>query len=237
MKAVILAGGMGIRLRPLTFAIPKPLIPLGEKPILEILISRLKKFGIKEYIFLVGYKADIIEVYFGDGSRFGVDIKYMREDKPLGTAGPLSLLRKEGYVAKDDTFLLLNGDLIFKMDIDNFLDFHKTNEFDLSVCTIKHKMQVPYGVIKMEGDQITGIEEKPVFEFDISAGIYMVNAQPLDLIPYNEFFTMPEYINMLFSRGKKVGGYKLDGHWLAIDRLEDISEVVSNKDKWLFDSE
>src|SRR3989304_6487822 len=180
MKAVILAGGIGIRLRPLTFAIPKPLIPLGEKPILEILVSRLKKFGIKEYIFLVGYKAEIIEPYFGNGSRFDVEIKYIREEKPLGTAGPLRLLHDSGYVSDNETFLLLNGDLMFRMNINHLVDFHRMNQFDLTVCFIKHKMQVPYGVIQMINNEIMKIDEKPVFEYHISSGIYMVNTQTLN---------------------------------------------------------
>lgn len=235
MKAIILAGGKGTRLKPLTFSIPKPLLPVGERPILEIIISRLKKFGIREFVLMVGYKAEIIQTYFGDGSRMGVKIEYVEEKKPLGTAGPLSLFKK-GFFKKNETFLFLNGDLLFKIDIKKFIKFHKEGKYDLSVCLRKHKTQLPFGVVEVTGKQVAGIEEKPIKEFIVSTGIYLINADALRLLPYNRFFTVPELITELIGSGKHVGGYIFkSGQWIAIDQMEHLSEVESNQEKWLND--
>lgn len=236
MKAVILAGGMGTRLKPLTFSIPKPLLPIGKKPILEIIITRLKKIGIKEFILMVGYKAEIIQTYFGDGTRMGVKIEYITENKPLGTAGPLSLLSKKGFFKKNETFLLLNGDLLFKIDIKSFIAFHKEGKYDLAVCLRKHLTQVPFGVVQIEGKHISGIEEKPTREYIVSTGIYLINSDMLRFLPYNRFFTMPEFISKLISMNKNMGGYIFEeGQWLAIDQIEHLSEIENNQEKWLSD--
>jgi len=157
MKAVILAGGLGTRLRPLTYSIPKPLLPVGEKPILEIIVNRLKWFGIRQIILAVGYRRELIEVYFGDGSKFDVEIQYLREEQPLGTAGSLALVRENRLIEDHETFLVMNGDILTKLDFEALRRYHQAGGFELSVATRCFEYQLPYGVLVTEADQILSI--------------------------------------------------------------------------------
>ncbi|HQJ15541.1 MAG TPA: sugar phosphate nucleotidyltransferase, partial [Candidatus Omnitrophota bacterium] len=146
MRAIILAGGEGTRLRPLTFAIPKPLIPIGEKPILEIIIKRLKKFGFKKYIFSVGYKAELIRTYFRHGEKFGIQIDYIHEEEPLGTAGSLRLIADKFHFGSDESFVLMNGDILTRLDFKKMAEFHQKNRSWLTVGVKEYSHRLPFGV-------------------------------------------------------------------------------------------
>ena len=159
MKMVILAGGRGVRLRPLTYTIPKPLLPVGEKPILEEIVERLRAQGIDDLLIAVGYRAELIETYFRDGAHLGVRIAYVREDEPLGTAGPLALVRARADVPPDAPLLVMNGDILTDLDMHALLDFHTSGRFDLTIATRQFRLRHPYGVIRTDGDQITEIIE------------------------------------------------------------------------------
>ena len=225
MKCILLAGGKGVRLRPLTYTIPKPLLPVGERPILEEIIGRLKASDIEEFIIAVGYRAELIETYFRDGSQLGVRIDYVHETHPLGTAGPLSLVRAVRDLAPDETVLLMNGDLLTDLDVRELAAFHERRGFDLTVATREYQLQHPYGVIQLDGERITGIVEKPTVTDIVSAGVYALRASAIELVPEDAFFDMPDLVNALLAAGRPVGAYRFDGQWLAIDRPEQLEDA------------
>jgi len=223
MRAVVLAGGKGARLRPLTYTIPKPLLPVGEKPILEEIVERLKSFGVTDLTIAVGYRAELIETYFRDGAQLGVRIGYIREAQPLGTAGPLSLLDAG---TGDEPLLVMNGDILTDLDVREFISSHLRSGNALTIATREFRLQHPYGVIRTEDGRITGIVEKPAVVDMVSAGIYAVQPSALSLIPRGRPFDMPDFVNALIAAGRAVGGYELHGEWLAIDRIEQLEEAA-----------
>jgi NDP-sugar pyrophosphorylase family protein len=225
MKAVLLAGGRGVRLRPLTYTIPKPLLPVGEKPILEEIIERLKAQGFGEFIIAVGYRAELIETYFRDGAQLGVRIEYVREEQALGTAGPLGLVRARCDLRRDEPLLAMNGDILTALDTRRVLEFHARGGFEMTVATREFRLQHPYGVIRTEGDRITEIVEKPAVTDIVSAGIYAIQPSALDLIPGGRFFDIPDLVNALLAAGRSVGSFRFDDEWLAIDRLDQLEDA------------
>lgn len=237
MKAVILAGGLGTRLRPLTYSIPKPLLPVGEKPILEIIINRLKSFAIRQIILMVGYRPELIEVYFGDGTKFDVDIQYVCEEHPLGTAGPLALVRQEGLIGADETFLVMNGDILTKLDFEALCRYHQEGNFDLTVATRCFEYQSPYGVLMTDDGRVQSIKEKPVTSYEISAGIYLLQGSVLAEVPAGTYFGMPDLIEKLLQHDYRVGAYPFDGYWLAVEQLHHIEEAHHDMAKWLDEEE
>jgi NDP-sugar pyrophosphorylase family protein len=230
MKAIILAGGKGTRLRPLTFSIPKPLLPVGEKPILELILSRLKENGITEISLAVGYKAELIRTYFGDGEKFGVNLEYFEEIKPLGTAGPL----KEVYQKKKFTepVLVMNGDLITQLDFKKMFAFHKQSMADMTVGVRNHSIKSPFGVVELEGDKVRAIKEKPEIKQIVGAGIYIINPSVLEKIPENQYYDLPDLIEDAIGAKKLVLGYPISEYWIAIDQISHIDEAILNEDKW-----
>jgi len=226
MKAIILAGGLGTRLRPLTFAIPKPLIPVGERPILEILIENLKTYGVTDIYLAVGYRAELIQVYFQDGQRFGVNIHYSQEEKRLGTAGPLRLIRDRFGIV--EPVLVMNSDIMTKLDFEDFYQSHLREAADITVGIRGHEYIVPYGVVEMEERQICSIEERPKLSFNISCGIYVVNPHILDLVPDDQFFDMPDLIRGAIKSGYKTFPYQIREQWVAIESLGDLTEESSH---------
>jgi NDP-sugar pyrophosphorylase family protein len=229
MKAIILAGGLGTRLRPFTFAIPKPLLPVGDKPILEIIIRQMKNSGIDEIVLATGYQAELIRAFCGDGARFGVRISYVHEDKPLGTAGPMALARS--HFGADETFLLMNGDVITQLNLGAFLEEGIRNRCDLTVGYTKYVYKSPYGVLSISDDLVQGIVEKPVQEFPISTGIYCVRAAALDFIPDGAFFTVPDLVHALLAASRRVGAYYVKECWIGIETMENLEEVLKQVDK------
>jgi NDP-sugar pyrophosphorylase family protein len=233
MRAIILAGGEGTRLRPLTFAIPKPLIPVGEKPILEIIIKRLKKFGFKKYILSVGYKAELIRTYFQHGKKFRIQIDYIHEDEPLGTAGSLRLIADKFHFAHDESFLLMNGDILTRLDFKKMAKFHTKNKAWLTVGVKEYSNRLPFGVIDVKNNIIRGITEKPVETYNISTGIYMINAECLKYMPKNKPFTMPMLINAVLNDKKKVMSYFFKEDWMAVEHLQHLEEINGDLERWV----
>ncbi|HYM25021.1 MAG TPA: sugar phosphate nucleotidyltransferase [Vicinamibacterales bacterium] len=224
MKAMVLAGGFGTRLRPFTFSIPKPLLPVGEKPILQIIIEQLRGAGVDEVVLATGYHAELIRTFCGDGSKFGIRATYVHEAKPLGTAGPLALARR--LFSPDETFLLMNGDIITKLDFAEFLGAGAANGSDLTVGYTRHVYRSPFGVLNLDGGSVTGITEKPSHEYAISAGIYCVRSSCLDFVPDDTFFTMPDLMNALLGAGRKVGAYFIQDCWIGIESVEHFDEAL-----------
>lgn len=222
MKAIILAGGLGTRLRPLTFAVPKSLIPVGERPILDLLIENLKTHGVTDVYLAVGYRAELIQTYFQDGRQYGLNIHYSREDKRLGTAGPLRLIRDRFGIS--DPVLVMNSDIITKLNFRDFYKSHLGEDAAITVGVRAFEYTVPYGVVKLEGNRIRSIEERPTLSFQISCGIYAVNPEILDLVPKDEFFDMPDLIQTVMRKGYKALGYQIEEEWVAIENLGDLTE-------------
>jgi|TARA_B100001964_G_C14240662_1_gene604830 NDP-sugar pyrophosphorylase family protein len=220
MKAVILAGGLGTRLMPLTQVIPKPLLPVGEYSVLEISINRLKECGFDDIIIATNYKSYMFESYFGDGSKFGIKITYSREKEPLATAGPLRLLKEK----LDEPFLVIYGDILTSLDFKKLMEFHTSNKADFTLVTKETEFPISYGVIKSEGNLIKGVEEKPEMKTQINAGIYFINPGVLDEIPKG-FYQMTDLVKKLISQGKRVMKYELDGYWLDIGQMQDYEKA------------
>lgn len=229
MKAVILAGGIGIRLRPFTFSIPKPLLPIGEKPLLEIIIKRLKKFGIRDFILAVGYKSKMLETYFGDGYNLGVNIKYLVEKKPLGTAGSLAEFRNKFKLGRDESILFMNGDIMTNLNFSKMLAYHKKNNFELTVGVKRLKEKKPYGFVNISKGIVKKIIEKPNLSSIVNAGIYVIKNSAIREVPQNKFFSMPALINRLISKEKLVGSYFIKEYWLGLEELQHFEEIYKNK--------
>jgi NDP-sugar pyrophosphorylase family protein len=229
MKAMILAGGLGTRLRPLTFSIPKPLLPVGEKPILQIIIEQMRGAGIDDIVLATGYQAELIRAFCGDGSKLGVRISYVHEDKPLGTAGPLSLVRR--HFENDQAFVVMNGDIITRLDFGEFLRAGIDNGCDLTVGYTQHVYRSPFGVLSIAGGVVQGITEKPSYEHSISAGIYCVRPQALRFVPDDAFFTMPQLMESLMAAGRCVGAHFIQDCWIGIESVEHFEEALKELSK------
>jgi NDP-sugar pyrophosphorylase family protein len=224
MKALILAGGMGTRLRPLTFSIPKPLLPVGEKPILQKIMEQLRDAGITDLVLATGYQAELIRAFCGDGSKFGVSITYVHEHQPLGTAGPAGALKRQ--LTPGELLLLMNGDLITDLDFREFVESSRASGCDLTVAYAKHTYRSPYGVLSIADGTVQGVTEKPATEYAISAGIYCLSGAALDLIPEEAFYTMPELMTTLLAAGKRIHAYPIAGTWMGLESIEHFSEAV-----------
>ncbi len=216
--AVIMAGGKGKRLLPITKNIPKPMVEIGGKPVLEHLIKQLADQGFKKIILTVHYKKEIIQSYFKDGSDFDVSIEYVEEKEPLGTAGSLSLLPK--WI--DRTFVLLNADLMTSASFFMLNHYHEISENLLTVCVREYTHQVPFGVVEMdENNSITNIAEKPIYQALVNTGIYALSPEALKYIPYNSYLDMPDLISILKDKGKVVA-FSTHESWNDVGRLEDL---------------
>ena len=217
MKAVILAGGLGTRLRPFTEVIPKPLLPIGEKAVLEIQIEHLKQHGFDEIFLATNYKSEYIENFFGDGSRYGVKLIISREETRLGTAGPLTLLKSE----LTEPFVVMNGDILSNINYTDFYNFAIQKDTLLSISIKKIIMPYAFGNIFFEGDLVLGIEEKPDLVTYALAGIYIMRPDILHLIPDNAYFGMDSLIKKMLSEQKPISKYELKEYWLDIGRIDD----------------
>lgn len=220
MKAIVLAGGLGTRLRPLTFAIPKPLIPVGERPILEHVLTHLAGQQVREVILAVGYRAELVETYFRDGSDWGIRIEYHREGEPLGTAGPLRPIRDRFGLT--EPLLVINADILAKVDLGKMRAFHETQRADLTVGWRHHSYRLPFGLLEFEDGALSGIREKPEMRYPTSAGLYLLDPSILDLIPAGQPADMPELINRTIGAGRRVATYLIEEAWRAIESLGDL---------------
>lgn len=222
MEAVILAGGKGRRLAPYTAILPKPLMPIGNVPILEVVIRQLKLSGFTEITMAVGHLAELLMAYFGDGSRWDVRIHYSREEQPLGTAGPLGLLS-----GLDKPFLVMNGDLLTTLDYRSLWDYHLSSGAMATLATFQRHVQIDLGVIETDSQSLVrGYIEKPTYHYTVSTGIYVFHPAVLQHIPGGRRLDLPDLILQLVSAGERVAAYPFAGIWLDIGRMEDYEEAV-----------
>ena len=217
MKAVILAGGLGMRLEPFTKVIPKPLLPIGEKSVLEIQIDRLSRFGFTDIYLATNYKSDYIERFFGDGHEFGVNLTVSKEETPLGTAGPLRLLQQH----LDAPFVVMNGDILSLIDFRAFYDFAIAQDSLLTLAIKKEITPFDFGNIFFDGDRVTGIDEKPDIVMYILAGIYVMKPEIFRFFPDGDFVGMDMLIKSILEKQRQVSKYELKEYWLDIGRIED----------------
>ena len=220
MQAIILAGGRGSRLDPYTRILPKPLFPIGDKPIAEILVHQLQLAGFNEIIMCLGYLADFIKLYFQDGSYFGLPIRYSVETKPLGTAGPLRMVKD-----LEDNFLVVNGDELTTLDFRALYDHHLATKADLTVAVQKKSVSSSFGVLETKDGQIIDYTEKPTINYWASMGIYVINKRILSLIPENERFDMPDLVQRLLSEQARVVSYESQDLWFDIGTMADLEKA------------
>ncbi|MBI4954895.1 MAG: NTP transferase domain-containing protein [Myxococcales bacterium] len=231
MRAVILAGGKGRRLKPYTAVFPKPLMPLGDRPILEIVVGQLREAGFDDLTFAVGHLAGLIQAYFGDGSRFGVRIEYSLEDEPLGTAGPLSLIRPP-----TDDFLVMNGDLLTDLDFRQFLAAHRSSGAVATLAVYRKSVDITLGVLDLDAqDRVVGYTEKPTLHYLVSSGIYCFKPAILSRLPRGTRRDLPELVLELIAAGEPVHGHRFGGYWLDIGRPEDYEVALAEVAKGRFE--
>lgn len=221
MKAVILSGGLGTRLRPFTEVIPKPLLPIGEKAVLEIQIEHLKANGFNHIYLATNYKSAYIENFFGDGSKYGVKLTISKEEKPLGTAGPVKLLEKEF----SEPFLVMNGDILTLLKFRDIYDFACKQDTLLTIGTTEILTPFQFGNIKTEGDRVIGIEEKPNIRTTILAGIYVFKPDLLRIIPENTLYGMDSLISDMLEKGLPISHYSIKEYWLDIGQVKDYEKA------------
>jgi len=234
MKVVILAGGKGRRLYPYTVVLPKPLMPIGDFPILEVILRQLKNCKLTNITIAVGHLGNLIQAYFGDGKKFGVSIQYSFEERPLGTVGPLTLIP-----GLDKTFMLMNGDLLTTLDYLKLIEYHKKQKPIATVATQKRFVDVDFGVIQRnKADQMVKYIEKPKLSYTVSMGIYVFEPEVLDFIPKGEKFDFPDLMQLLLEKGEKVAIYNSTDFWLDIGRPDDyqkaVEEFEKNKENFLY---
>ena len=220
-SVVVMAGGRGTRLAELTRDTPKPMLKIGSRPLLETILNSFTSQGFRHYYFAVNYKAEQIEAHFGDGSEFGVNITYLREDEPMGTAGALSLLPEP----PPTPLIVTNADLLTKEDYGHMLDRHVQSGAYGTMAVRNYDMQVPFGVVRERDGGIEAIEEKPIQQFVVSAGIYVLSPHTLELVPQSQFLDMPTLFQALAHNGLRTRCHHIDGYWLDIGRLHDYERA------------
>lgn len=222
-QVVIMAGGLGTRLRPLTDTLPKPMLKVGSKPILQIILERFKQQGFRNIFLCVNYKSHVIEEYFGDGSKYGLNITYIKEEKRMGTAGALSLIPN-----LYEDFIVMNGDILTDINFSEMLNFHKQQKSDATMGIREYNIQIPYGVVHTEHSRIISIQEKPLHSFNVSAGIYILNKKILSLIPKDKFFDMPTLFETSLSKENyNTLSYLIKDYWIDIGRKEEYDRANS----------
>jgi NDP-sugar pyrophosphorylase family protein len=231
-RAVILAGGKGTRLKPFTISMPKPLVPVGDIPILEIIIKQLSYYGFKSITITVNHMADLIIAFFGNGSKWDVEIDYSLEDIPLSTMGPLKLIKD-----LPDDFLILNGDVLTDLDFSDFFDFHCKNKNIFTISSFQREQKSEYGVLELTNElKLSGFKEKPIVLYDVSMGIYAANKKILEIIPENIPYGFDHLMLELIKRQELASVRKFSGYWLDIGRPDDyeIATEEFEKQKGLF---
>ncbi len=222
MQAVILAGGKGRRLRPYTTVLPKPLMPLGDMPIIEVVLRQLAAGGFDQVTVAVGYLAELLMAYCGDGSKFGLKLSYSREEEPLGTAGPLALI--DGL---DDTFLVMNGDVLTSLDLRGLVQQHRASGAVATIATHQRQQQINYGIIESDDhDRVSAYIEKPTYRYQVSMGIYVLEPAVLGFIPRGQYLDLPDLVRQLMAAGRPVMAHPFDGYWLDIGRHDDYEQAV-----------
>jgi len=220
LQAVIMAGGLGTRLRPLTEDLPKPMLPVGGKPLMELVIEQLREVGIRRVNITTHYKPEKISDHFGDGSAYGVELKYVNEDRPLGTGGALGLID-----APTEPVLVINGDILTQVDFRAMLAYHQEHQAIMTVAVKQYEIKVPYGVIECEGPRICALKEKPQMHFLVNAGVYLLEPKVYEFIPNGEHFNMTDLIQWLLDADHIVASFPIIEYWLDIGQLKDYEKV------------
>jgi len=223
MSAVIMAGGQGKRLRPLTEDTPKPMLPVGDKPLMERVVEQLQSAGIRRVNVTTHFQPEAITEHFGDGKRFGVEIQYVEEEHPLGTAGAIGLLS-----VTDEPLLVINGDVLTRVDFRAMLDFHDEQKADMTVAVRHYDFQLPYGVVETDGAEISGIVEKPTMKHLIIAGIYLLSPNTCENIPTGVPLDMPELIAKLIADNRRVVCFPIHEYWLDVGQHADYQQAQTD---------
>lgn len=218
---VLMAGGLGQRLRPLTEDCPKPLLSVGGKPLLETILNQFIEHGFHRFYISVNYRAEMIEEYFGDGSRLGITIRYLREDQQLGTAGALGLITEP----PQEPIFVMNGDVLTSVDFPGMLDFHLARGAHATMAVRNFEMQVPYGVVEVDDHEIVNLSEKPVHQFFVNAGIYVLSPSSVLSIPKNEYLDMPTLFTQLKKTGNPTAAFPIHEYWMDIGRKQDFDQA------------
>lgn len=222
MKTVILAGGKGTRLKPYSTVFPKPLMPIGDMPILEIIIRQLKAKKLNDIIITIGHLGELIMNFFGDGRKWGVSITYCIEDKPLGTAGALGLIKKD----LTEPFLMINGDTLTTLNLTDLIDYHKKSGATATLALKKRGVYIDFGIIELDkSNTLTGYIEKPTIYNTVSMGIYVCEPKVLGQVKVNERLDFPDLIKALLAKGETIKGFVYDGYWMDIGRAEDYEKA------------
>lgn len=230
-RAVVLAGGKGMRLRPYTTVFPKPLMPIGERPILEVVVKQLQQAGVKHITFAVGYLSELIQTFFGNGEKWGLKIDYSREEKVLGTAAPLKLISNI-----DSDFIVMNGDILCNLDYKEMFAFHQRHQGLATIGTFNKQVKIDLGVLEITNDTVTDYIEKPILNYPVSMGVYCFKPAILDWIPPNEKMDLPDLIQKLIGSQQQPKSYLFEGMWLDIGRPEDYEQAqdIFQKNESLF---
>ena len=227
MKAVILAGGKGARLAPYTKILPKPLMPIGDMPILEIILRQMSRAGVDHAVLTVGHLAKLLELFFQDGEQLGMRISYSYEDRPLGTAGPLSQVP-----GLEDSFLVSNGDVLTTLNLQDLIAYHREREAVATIAMHHRQVNIDLGVIQLDdNNQVQDYIEKPTYDYMVSMGIYVFEPLVLDYIPVNRYFDFPDLVKALLQDGKKVLGFPFSGYWQDLGRPNDYERAVADFDQ------
>ena len=222
-RAVILAGGKGTRLRPYTITMPKPLVPVGDTPVLEIILKKLKESGFDHVTLAISHMAELMKAFFGDGSKWDMKIDYTIETKPLSTMGPLTLMDD-----LPDNFLVMNGDVLTDLNFIDFYKHHIVNENSFTIASYKRKEKIDYGVLRKDKDnKLIQFDEKPHYDFLVSMGIYMINRKVLDYIPKDTFFGFDHLMKLMIQKQDFPSIYEFDGYWLDIGRPDDYEQAIN----------
>jgi len=226
-RAVILAGGRGTRLRPYTTVLPKPLMPIGDYPILEVIVKQLAYYGFEHITMAVNHQADIIKAFFSDGSKWRVHIDYSLEDRPLSTMAPLGLIKD-----LPEDFLVMNGDILTDLDFYEFFEYHTSNKNIFTISSFKREQKSEYGVLEIDNlNKLVAFREKPVINYEVSMGIYMASKKILKYIPKNKPYGFDNLMLDLIADANPASVKQFDGYWLDIGRTDDYLQAIEEFDK------
>jgi NDP-sugar pyrophosphorylase family protein len=227
IRAVVLAGGKGTRLAPYTRIFPKPLMPIGDYPILEIMLRQMKRAGIRHVTLTVGYLGNMLRLFFQDGTRLGMQIEYVDENKPLGTSGPLA-----NVAGLEDTFLVTNGDVLTDLDLNDLISFHQEQRAIATIATHKRKVNINLGVVDLDKQNaVVDYLEKPSIDYLVSMGVYVFEPRVLQYIPKDEYLDFPDLVKKLVAAGEKVSGYVFKGYWEDLGNADDYARATSDFEK------
>ncbi|AMV71856.1 nucleotidyltransferase family protein [Desulfuromonas carbonis] len=224
---VLMAGGLGTRLGDLTKDCPKPLLRVGKKPVLETILENCKEYAFKRFFISINYKAEMVKEYFGDGSRWGVEIHYLEEKTRLGTAGALGLLPEIPRLP----ILVMNADVLTKINFKHLMDFHDEHKSVATMCVREYEFQVPFGVVQLDSHRLKNILEKPIHQFFVNAGIYVLNPEAVSMVPKNEYFDMPTLFDKLFNKQSETAAFPIREYWLDIGRKADFEQANGDYDE------